>query len=719
MGIIFLKKSPNALNNIRNQENEERMNLNQMNNIIEVKNPNLIEEKPSIIKIYLIGEGKGKNSLIKDAFKDSIKDPILKGKADREFKTDQFHWILSIYSNYCLEKEICEKISEDINKERNEKIEENNKNILDQQIIICFGENKYLGDYFEKMRQPKIILVTEKEYELKIDKRFVINIITKDMKENQISSQIISSLWEIDCYLNERDNRICRYSPENIFKGFEKDNSLFSINILLTGFSRVGKSTFINLFSGKMLALELDKNDSVTKKVTEYYIYKEDEKDEHGAIKLIDTPGIIPYDKDNPNINQEYLIEEQKIFNMIKNNENETNLSKKIHFIFFIIKKDDGLNLDVENIKEFFKILNDCKCPVYFIINNAEEDYDKEEYLDTLKEGLTIKCDNIFKEENFINANFKIEDVEEIHGINKIFEKIYNYITDKNILDNQIKEKMDVLMRDFRKIEKNKFSLLFDELNEEEENKIIILEEKNKLNYKEKIDELNKLWDSNEFFAKISIDSILENGKIFAKSCKNILISLSNLEGILPSISKDIPLISILQAFMVKEIEMGYGLNINSLNYGLKILKNNFDTILLNNNNNNELENNHINDDNNNENEVLNESKLSQNIDSISKKINNLLEKSNKKLIFQLSKVLMKLAEIAKYNQLEDSKSCNLEFTNIIEKFCSKFFEKEIIISEKLTFMYNYYQKLNLLLDDIKYYASKEEWDSYEMEIKK
>ena len=162
---------------------------------------------------------------------------------------------------------------------------------------------------------------------------------------------------------------------------------------------------------------------------------------------------------------------------------------------------------------------------------------------------------------------------------------------------------------------------------------------------------------------------------------------------------------------------MGYGLNINSLNYGLKILKNNFEAILLNNKN-NELENNNINDDNNKK-EVLNESKLSENIDSIAKKVYDLLDKSNKKLLFQLARLLMKLTEVAKYNQLEDSKIFNVEFTNVIEKFCSNFFEKEIIFSERLTFMYNYYKKLSSLVDDLKYYASKEEWDSYEMEIKK
>ena len=58
----------------------------------------------------------------------------------------------------------------------------------------------------------------------------------------------------------------------------------------------------------------------------------------------------------------------------------------------------------------------------------------------------------------------------------------------------------------------------------------------------------------------------------------------------------------------------------------------------------------------------------------------------------------------------------NLPFSNIDSVLI---FEKEIIFSERLTFMYNYYKKLSSLVDDLKYYASKEEWDSYEMEIKK
>ena len=165
-----------------------------------------------------------------------------------------------------------------------------------------------------------------------IDKRYVTNIISKNITNEQLSSKIISTLWELDCCFNEKGNQICRYTPERIFNGLEKDNSLFSINILLTGLSRTGKSTFINLLSGKLMALEGDAVESVTKNISEYYIYKDDDKDEHGAIKIIDTPGIVP---NNNIINNEYKDAEKKVISMIK--EKDKSYEKRIHFIFFVL----------------------------------------------------------------------------------------------------------------------------------------------------------------------------------------------------------------------------------------------------------------------------------------------------------------------------------------------------------------------------------------------
>ena len=345
MGIFFKKKRHIKVN--ENQIVNNAINDNNNNNNIFIEIKEKPEEKPLCMKIYLYGNGKGKDVLINNGFNNNISDPYLKTKADKEFKTDQFHWILSVYSSDFQKEEAIQKIIEDVEKERNQVIDENNKKLLKNTVIIWFDDYKILTYYFDKLKNPKIILVSPSKTEIKIGKRYITNIITENMKENEVCSQIISSLWEIDCYFNERDNKICRYTPENIFKELEKDNSLFSINILLTGLSRVGKSTFINLLSGKMIAFESDENNSVTKKITEYYIYnkdnkednKKDNKKEHGAIKIIDTPGIIPYSKGQPDIRKDYLYEERRVMNMIKNNSNEQNVSKKIHFILFIFFK--------------------------------------------------------------------------------------------------------------------------------------------------------------------------------------------------------------------------------------------------------------------------------------------------------------------------------------------------------------------------------------------
>ena len=100
------------------------------------------------------------------------------------------------------------------------------------------------------------------------------------------------------------------------------------------------------------------------------------------------------------------------------------------------------------------------------------------------------------------------------------------------------------------------------------------------------------------------------------------------------------------------------------------------------------------------------------------KKIQEFLGKSNTKFIIRLASFFNDIGEILKKNQKENIKIFNEEYIDFIEKFCIFFFEKEIVESEGLTFMANYYNKLRFLMEDINYYANKEDWDLFEMEIK-
>ena len=127
---------------------------------------------------------------------------------------------------------------------------------------------------------------------------------------------------------------------------------------------------------------------------------------------------------------------------------------------------------------------------------------------------------------------------------------------------------MSELVKDFlSNVETNQSFLSF-----KKEDKLSINELKSKIKFKERIEEILKLTNQNSLFSKIDVASLIKNGRIIANKIIKFIVSLSNLKGILPNISQNIPALSIFQAFMVKEIAEGYGLDINVLNYGTKLL---------------------------------------------------------------------------------------------------------------------------------------------------
>ena len=603
------------MGNVLKHLKKKILNSNNNNNNTQIKNEENIEDNISYLKIYLCGSDKVIDFFLNNVFTYCVKDEFSKEKIYLEYKTDQFHWILSDYhSNEKSIDDIYKEIIDEITLERNS-LSKDNKKISNQQVIICFGDNymQTLSKYFKEMREPRIIAVTKSKCELKIDKRYVTNIITEGMNENEVTSLIISNLWELDCYYNGKGNQICKYTPENIFNQLEKDNSLFSLNILLLGKSRTGKSTLINLIAGKMITLESDNNTSVTKKILEYYVYRNDDKNGHSAIKFIDTPGFVP-DKNVP--------EYEKIEDMIKSNKNQNNPEKKIHFILFLLMKDD---LSLEGLEDFLTIvLKESKCPVFFLLNKGNIDDDFEETKDNLNEFLG---EDLLEEDQFIHANLKKGDIENIYGISETFKKISKSIKDKNIFDTNLKSKMDNHLKEFRKIEKNSFFL-----SQKEDDIIKINNLKKDIKFNEKIEEIKKLCESNEYFSNIDPNAIIENGQKNAESCKKVIISLSNLQGIFPRISDKYPLISIFQGYMVKLIKDGFGLNTDSLQYGIAILKKEFNNIFE------EIKDIKI-DEKQNDKKILDEGDLNQLFNEIENQLKDNLYGSNKKLIFKLAQI--------------------------------------------------------------------------------
>ena len=239
------------LSSIFGKDNKE--NLKKILDINDDKVLNMKEEDINnlCLKIHIVGSGDKMQYIINNMFKEEVSDENLKTKfkVTKQFKTDQFHWIAHVYESGLLNEDLCKEIEKEIKEDRQDK--GNEKIILKNQVILCFGnENtELLSSYFKKFRKSNMIFITETECKIseKMDKRYGTNIIYKELDDKEMSNKelnvnIMSLLWELDCYFKEKGNLYCRYSPENIFNGLENDNSLFTLNILVAGLARVGKS---------------------------------------------------------------------------------------------------------------------------------------------------------------------------------------------------------------------------------------------------------------------------------------------------------------------------------------------------------------------------------------------------------------------------------------------------------------------------------------------
>ena len=110
--------------------------------------------------------------------------------------------------------------------------------------------------------------------------------------------------------------------------------------------------------------------------------------------------------------------------------------------------------------------------------------------------------------------------------------------------------------------------------------------------------------------------------------------------------------------------------------------------------------------------DILDAKEIINSLEIIKDKVKNKLENNNKDSILSLAKVLSKMKEmiVRKENKIKKLELINQEFTNDVYKYCTFYFEKELMETEGLSFMVNYFNKLESLLEDIKYYINKKDW---------
>ena len=124
---IFLKlftRSPNRPNIINQKEenNSNKISNNNENNNVILNNVKEVKiESKLCLKIYIVGKGEKKDYVINNLFKEEITDSYLKTIADREFKTEQFHWIARINNEEILTEEKYNEIEEEIKEDRRSK----------------------------------------------------------------------------------------------------------------------------------------------------------------------------------------------------------------------------------------------------------------------------------------------------------------------------------------------------------------------------------------------------------------------------------------------------------------------------------------------------------------------------------------------------------------------------------------------------------------------
>ena len=528
----------------------------------------IIENKELGLKIYICGNLPEKKEFI-NIFTEKISDTRYINRGDYEFKTNQIYWIAKIIPVLSKESisKIANEIREDFDNKEGKKIEQN--------VILCFGDDNIdelikgineIGSAYSAL----FIIISEKQIKVNYDQRKITNIILNDETKKRLNNIIISQLWEYDCYYNERGNQLCRYTPDNIFKNLYNNVPFYSINILLTGKSRAGKSTFINYLTNKLTALESCKKETVSKKKTQYCFYpntikfNENDNYENVPIKFFDTPGIVPG-----------KIEDSKNF-LIELLDNKTNnLEEQIHFVLFFNNEGDSL----EGTNEILQILNDCKKPVLIIINRAKDDSDDGRTSDiksTISFFTRNNFMNLIDDKNFVQVNIVGTKRAPDYGVNDIFKRIYEIFNEKNDFSNKNKFKKSI-DNDINELLKQYNNLIEKPLEKQER-------EKDRLDTERKIQKLKeKIDDVSEMFKQININNVIITGRKSINKCRNLIISLGDLSNTLNSIDDDIPAISFFQAYMVKEIGEILGFNWKEMDKQVKIyleeMKDNLDNM--------------------------------------------------------------------------------------------------------------------------------------------
>ena len=496
-----------------------------------------------ILKIHICG--KIDEVIVKQVFPDPCEIKLNQiNIGDWQWKTEQFIWVAKLYKEKD-NKTNFKSISNEIEKDSN--MHENN---IKNHIILSFGDedNNELFKQLEELGKvylPRFIFITKNEGNYSFERKsYITNIIYTDLTDVELITHIKSELWEIDCYYNERGNEKCTFLASNITENLLVSD--ISINILLTGISRSGKSTFINIVNNSLLSLENCEKSSVTSKITEYTIFGKNKSETDGCLKFIDTAGF-NYQTNKSNDKEELYNLEQinnSLFKLIKENKKKTPL-EKIHFVLFFLQEGSPLD-GTEKVFEMFLKEN---YNVLFIITRSMNDDDKK----SIKKFLNKKAlGKLAIEENIINCNLVPTKKLEGYGINTIFKRIFEILKSNNKFYND-----DKLYEQLKKCKENIDKNLKVEGKEKELEKYQI--ESNEI--KKRLSEENDL-----FRGYIGDEKSISQFKQKANRDTKIYITITTSQAFIPIPYSDLALTPALQAKLIHTIFTDFGISLTEIN---------------------------------------------------------------------------------------------------------------------------------------------------------
>ena len=347
------------------------------------------------------------------------------------------------------------------------------------------------------------------------DKR-KITILRLSRGENELNyRKILSYLWKMTLILNQKPFQLSK-NPEANLDRIEEEVPTSTINFILTGFTRKGKSTFINMAFDKIVTLENPSFLPVTSEIIEFLLPSQHDENGNskGGLKLYDVPGLIEGTTDNMS-NIIKLVEKS-----IRDQEINFDV---INYILFFLSPAPNFT----NTLDFLRRLNNYRIKIIFIINrdqprnNGRANTTKETLIDHLRSrGLN----------NLLVGNGNnILEVDLINGVqgrtNEIFRYIYNDFRNNN------------------------------EFNDNVINEINQLPNQQLFPY---------LHNHFEFFSEISsIDDFIQRGNIRSNIIIGSTIPTIIAAGFYPIPFVDVPIFLLLTALMLIGIFRVYGFNIN------------------------------------------------------------------------------------------------------------------------------------------------------------